>query len=322
MGRRKVVLADLVRPQDTSTLVACDEAQTAAAVRVVRGRLIRRRQALVDRHGRRGELDRIVASLRRLQNPQLAAYAVDSSVLLSEPFGALPCAVQHAPIQTAAPAVRAMFGGSSPMRIVRTLAAFGEEALTLAVAGGVRIAVVPSARTYSEFSPAVARLVPGIDGWKAPPAGLFVVEERKVLLRSEALGMTAAHEFAHALDAVLASRPRSYFSYESQELRHYFGSAAGFVNEYAASGLDEYFAESVRAYLEINDPRCTWLPLTRYELHMRDPRMYDLIERLFASGFTARDRRIAMRTLDGRHDRSPSRSSVDTSVLRTVPGSM
>jgi hypothetical protein len=112
-----------------------------------------------------------------------------------------------------------------------------------------------------------------------------VVEERRVLLRSKALSMTAAHEFAHALDAVIATRPRSYFSYENEEVRHLYSSATGFVNEYAASGLDEYFAESVRAYLEINDSRCAWLPLTRYDLRARDPRMFDLIDRLFRSAF-------------------------------------
>jgi hypothetical protein len=108
--------------------------------------------------------------------------------------------------------------------------------------------------------------------------------------------MTAAHEFAHALDASLAERKKSYYSFESEELRYYFATATGYVNEYAASGLDEYFAESVRAYVEVNDPACAWLPLTRQDLFLRDPRMFGLIERLFASGFTARERRRAKRS--------------------------
>lgn len=169
----------------------------------------------------------------------------------------------------------------------------------LAVAGRVRIAIVPAERRFSDFSPAVARLVPGIDDWSAPPSGLFVVEERRVLLRDRAMTMTVAHEFAHALDAVLAEKPRSYFSYESAELRRCFATASGFVNEYAASGLDEYFAESLRAYVEVNDSRCAWLPLTRYELKTRDPRMFELIERLLCEGVKhpapARSRRLGVR---------------------------
>ena len=64
---------------------------------------------------------------------------------------------------------------------------------------------------------------------------------------------------------------------------------------FAASGLDEYFAESMRAYVEINDERCAWLPLTRHELQARDPRMFALIERLFTSGFSATERRSRRR---------------------------
>ena len=191
-----------------------------------------------------------------------------------------------------------MFGATPPPAIVRALSRFGEPALSATVKGGVRIAIVPEDRRYADYSSAVARLVPGIDDWSAPPSGLFVVEEKYVLLRGRAMAMTAGHEFAHALDSVLAHRPRSYFSYESEELRCYFATATGFVNEYAASGLDEYFAESMRAYLEINDSRCAWLPLTRRDLLTRDPRMFALIERLFKSNFASLDRRIIERSTD------------------------
>ena len=109
--------------------------------------------------------------------------------------------------------------------------------------------------------------------------------------------MTAAHEFAHALDAIIARKKRSYFSYESEELRYYFATATGYVNEYAASSLDEYFAESVRAYVEVNDERCAWLPLTRQDLYLRDPRMFALIERLFRSNLAHRERRLGGRPI-------------------------
>jgi len=40
------------------------------------------------------------------------------------------------------------------------------------------------------------RLASGVDDWPVPPAGLFVVEERTIYLRSTS-PMTVAHEFAH-----------------------------------------------------------------------------------------------------------------------------
>lgn len=284
MHRSRLEIADLDRPPDTSRLVTCSETVTATAVETVRVRLIRRRTSLLQRTSHPGEIDRVVGSLRRLQNPHLAAYRVDDAIVLSEPFNAVPSIVSTASIRVATRAVRAMFEARPPAKIVRALAAFGEKALTAAVAGGVRISIVPERKRYAEFSRAVARLVPGIDDWSAPPSGLFVVEERRILLRDRAMTMTVAHEFAHALDAVLAKKPRSYFSYESEELRRCFATTAGFVNEYAASALDEYFAESVRAYLEVNDSHCAWLPLTRFELKTRDPKMFALIERIFESG--------------------------------------
>lgn len=140
--------------------------------------------------------------------------------------------------------------------------------------------IVPPGRPFSQCSRSVASLAPEIDRWHAPPAGLFVLEERLLLLRPHALRMAAAHEFAHALDAVMAQQPRSYLSFESSDIREAFVSAPGYVNEYAASALDEYFAESVRAYVEVNDDRSSWLPLTRHELFLRDPRMFRIIERL------------------------------------------
>jgi hypothetical protein len=282
MPRRRVVLANLDRPPDTSRLVVYDDDVAAHAIETVRTRLMQRRRSLLRKASPAGVVDRIVGSLRRLQNPHIAAYQLGDGLVLSEPFNAVPSIVTRAPVRVATRAVRAMFDARPPAKIVRALAAFGEKALAAVVAGGVCIAIVPERERYAEFSRVVARLVPGIDDWSAPPSGLFVVEEKRILLRDRALTMTVAHEFAHALDAVLARKPRSYFSYESEELRRCFATTAGFVNEYAASALDEYFAESVRAYLEVNDSHCAWLPLTRFELKARDPKMFALIEKLFS----------------------------------------
>ena len=295
MPRASITLADLAAPPDTAALQPCSEAETSRAIADMRAKLMRRRKALLGKRDDLPELDQIIASLRRLQNPQLSAYSIDGGLVLSEPFNGVARACAHASPRAARQSADSMLGKRAPVALVRALSAFGDAALALACAGGVRIRIVAPGVRFSQASASVARCVPGIDEWAAPPSGLFVVEDRTVLLRDRALHMTAAHEFAHALDAALAARPRSYYSFESEELRFYFSTATGYVNEYAASGLDEYFAESIRAYVEVNDSACAWLPLTRQDLFLRDPRMFALVDRLFRTGFTARERRLARR---------------------------
>ncbi len=64
--------------------------------------------------------------------------------------------------------------------------------------------------------------------------------------------MTIAHEFGHAIDLSLGGE--SYYSDRDPEIAAAFTSARHFVTPYAASRIDEYFAESVRAYVGLNDP--------------------------------------------------------------------
>jgi hypothetical protein len=291
MAAGRVVLADLCDPPDTAALVPCDDAETALAIERVRTRLLRSRKRLLRGLGERAALDSTIGQLRRLQNPQMGAYRIGSGTVLSEPFNGISSSIVRSPIEAVRAAVSAMLHGAAPTMLVDALASYGELALRQAVAAGVSIALVPEGQAFASFSSSVARCAPAIDEWPSPPSGLFVVDERRILLRARSLRMTAAHEFAHAIDALLARKKRSYFSYESEELRYYFATATGFVNEYAASSLDEYFAESMRAYVEVNDERCAWLPLTRQDLYLRDPRMFALIERLFRSNLAHRERR-------------------------------
>ena len=111
-----------------------------------------------------------------------------------------------------------------------------------------------------ELSPALRRLGAGVDRWPIPPAGLFVVEERTIYLRSIS-PMTIAHEFAHALDCALGGGV--YLSGVDPRIRRAFASATAFVTPYAASACDEYFAECMRAYVEVNDPHSLWPRATR-----------------------------------------------------------
>jgi hypothetical protein len=86
---------------------------------------------------------------------------------------------------------------------------------------------------------------------RPPPADLFVVEERCVYLRSRT-PMTIPHDFAHVLDCAFgASVHRSRID---SEIRRAFAAAPSFVTPYGVTGIDEYFAESVSAYVGANDP--------------------------------------------------------------------
>src|SRR5215831_14193865 len=114
MPRRRVALANLDRPPDTSRLVVCGDEVTASAVETIRARLMQRRRSLLHIKPPAGEVDRIVGSLRRLQSPLIAAYRVDDALVLSEPFNAVPCVVTRAPARVAARAARTMFDARPP----------------------------------------------------------------------------------------------------------------------------------------------------------------------------------------------------------------
>lgn len=132
---------------------------------------------------------------------------------------------------------------------------------------------------YDEASPELERLGIDCDLWPAPPAGLFVVQERTVYLRSRS-AMTVAHECAHALDCALGNGV--YRSGIDTAWRRCFLGAKQFITPYAATGIDEFAAENFRAYVEINDPASHWPKATRGRLKAIDPATYELVERTFA----------------------------------------
>lgn len=167
--------------------------------------------------------------------------------------------------------------------IARTLERFGAPALRFAHRAGVRVVPLRPRQRYQEASSALRRLEIAVDDWPAPPAGLFVVEERSVYLRSRS-PMTVAHEFGHALDCALGSG--IYFSGIDPTLKHLFSEAREFVTPYAATAIDEYFAEGLRAFVECNDARSFWPRATKLRLRRVDPMLYDYVEHLFKCMFT------------------------------------
>ena len=166
--------------------------------------------------------------------------------------------------------------------IARTLESFGTGAVAYAERRGIRIVPLTPRRKYYDASSALRRLGVDVDGWPVPPAGLFVVEERTVYLRSVS-PMTVAHEFGHALDCALGGG--IYRSGHDPAIRSAFATARTFVTPYAATGVDEYFAECLRAYVEVNDSTSPWPPVTRERLRGIDPAMHAVLEGFFADQF-------------------------------------
>lgn len=162
--------------------------------------------------------------------------------------------------------------------LIRTLARFGTPGPAFAQAQGARIVTLARKQRYSQASPALRRLGVDVDSWPAPPAGLFVVEERSVYLCSRS-PMTAAHEFGHALDCALGGG--IYRSSVDPTLRALFREATEFVTPYAATSPDEYFAECIRAYVAANDSSSLWPRATRRRLRSIDPGMFNYLAQVF-----------------------------------------
>lgn len=172
--------------------------------------------------------------------------------------------------------------------VIETLLRFGAAALAFAHDNRIRVTLLRTGELYRAASPALTRLGIDVDAWPAPPAGLFVVEERALYLRSRS-PMTVAHEFGHALDCALGGGV--YRSGIDPRIRAYFVNARTFVTPYAATGIDEYFAESLRAFVGVNDPGSPWPRATRERLRRIDPKMFECVATIFANEFTVNERR-------------------------------
>ena len=145
---------------------------------------------------------------------------------------------------------------------------------------GIRIAVLDAGERYRAASPMLVSLGIDVDAWPVPPAGLFVIGERTVYLRATN-PMTIAHELGHAFDCALGGGEMYLSSYDS-EIRRAYEAARDYVTPYASVGLDEFFAECFRAYVEVNDPRSLWPLVTRSRLRQLVPEMFDWLERTLA----------------------------------------
>ena len=92
--------------------------------------------------------------------------------------------------------------------------------------------------------------------------------------------MTVIHEHGHALDLALGGD--TYNSGRDPRVRAAYASARAFVTPYAASGLDEWFAEGVRAVAEANVPSSPWPMVSAERFRTIDPVGYDVVVGLMA----------------------------------------
>ncbi|TAM91124.1 hypothetical protein EPN42_04495 [bacterium] len=161
----------------------------------------------------------------------------------------------------------------------RILTSYGLPAAQLLQQRGSRIVFLLRGQRYTERSPKLRELAPHLDTWPSPPAGLFVVEERTVYLRTRS-ALALGHEVGHAIDCALGAG--AYRSNDDQALRAMFFSATRFVTPYAATAPDEFFAEALRAWGEFNDARSPWPTVNRARLKDVQPGLYEYVEQLFA----------------------------------------
>jgi hypothetical protein len=158
--------------------------------------------------------------------------------------------------------------------------AYSPAVLALLERAGTKVVLLNDGETYTQASAELRRLGIALENWPIPPAGIFVVSERTVYLRSVSR-MTVVHEIAHGLDAALGGGV--YLSGTDPRFRRAFASAEKFVTPYAASAGDEHFAECVRAWTDRgNDPHSLWPKATRERLASCDPRMLALLDEVFA----------------------------------------
>ncbi|MGA8475018.1 MAG: hypothetical protein WB681_08125 [Candidatus Cybelea sp.] len=140
------------------------------------------------------------------------------------------------------------------------------------------IAALGPGELYKDRSSTLSRLQIDVDAWPAPPAGLFVVEERTVYLRCLD-PMTVVHEYGHAIDCAFGSG--IYFSGIDPTIRKAFAEARSFVTPYAATGVDEFFAECFRAWCGANSEASAWPRVSRERLRALHPTMFELLEQHF-----------------------------------------
>ncbi len=162
--------------------------------------------------------------------------------------------------------------------ILATIDRYPAHLRVAAEAAGIRVALIGPFQDYSDYSPALRAR--GFSDPDVRLAGLFVSHERTLYVRAPS-PVIVAHEYAHALDFALGGG--AYLSHSHPGIRRAYRAARvakRTVVRYAATGLTEYFAEGMRAMVEVNDERSPWPRVSRARLKHVDPALYEILDSL------------------------------------------
>lgn len=160
--------------------------------------------------------------------------------------------------------------------VLAALNLIDDEVLSFIATRGTTIDIL-GGRRYNDASPELRRLGIDVDSWPTPPAGLFVVAERRLYLRSTCV-MTVVHELGHAFDLAL-SPSDAYWTTTVPTWRTEHAKTMKFVTPYAAAGEDESFAEAFRAWWDANNSASPWPKVTRERLRNVSPALHRTMER-------------------------------------------
>ncbi len=91
--------------------------------------------------------------------------------------------------------------------------------------------------------------------------------------------MTVVHEYGHAIDCALGGGV--YYSGIEPTIRKFFADARVFVTPYAATGVDEFFAECFRASCGANAEGSAWPRVSPERLRALHPTVLELFAQRF-----------------------------------------
>jgi hypothetical protein len=143
-------------------------------------------------------------------------------------------------------------------------------------AAGIRTVLIGPFERYRDYSPLLART--DVDEQDIPPAGMFVAGERALYVRSP-WPMVVAHEYGHAVDFALGDGAK-FWSSRTRAVRRAYRAALKrktFITPYAASALEEYVAEGMRAMVGANAPGHSWPFASQGRLRRVDPELFQIL---------------------------------------------
>jgi len=163
--------------------------------------------------------------------------------------------------------------------ICHKLSVYPSHIIKLVVRHNIKIRPLFPYETYREVS---AFLADNLSTAREDAHGLFSRKEDTIYLRSIDK-VTIVHEFAHAIDLCLG-KEKGYENYNSlkDDKIGYAFMRGEWINSYAGESLDEFFAESVRAYFDINISDCPFQAYKK-DLIKKSPSMFKYIEDLMSA---------------------------------------